>query len=473
MAEGIPERHVELRGFPIPPSFTLGGKLGNVVISSDSGQVHRGWRCLAIDGKRMQGAELTAALRAAQSRAGKYVLTFKPVIESKVLRAELETAAPLGSEQDGSSALCKAPSREASHRPSGSRPAALECRGSKPSAAGDRAPAATRAVGVSEILVGAPTFAPAGSADAPARAPDAAAPGAAAAAPSPECANSADDAAAPADASPACEGAPPPMQVRLRAFEAATGLPPRASVAEPQRLLLAALARPSTHARRAPASEEEGEEDVGPCDRCGGGHSSAVCPHFKQPREDHRDAWLALRAGNSGEGGEDAPSGDGGAASAGGAAGETLVGARPVPQPGDGSCLFHSMSHGLGLGLSKAGALRRELSDFIAANPRLEVGESPLEDWVLWDAEMSVAEYAARMRSGHAWGGAIEMAVCARARGVDVRVYERTLPGTFVCICAFQGGGGSGAAKPVRLLYGGRVHYDALETEPGWWDLDV
>jgi hypothetical protein len=159
-----------------------------------------------------------------------------------------------------------------------------------------------------------------------------------------------------------------------------------------------------------------------------------------------------------------------------------LRGARVVPQPGDGSCLFHSLAHGLGLGLSKASALRKQLSDYMAAQPTMELADSPLSDWILWDSGLEVAEYAARMRSGPAWGGAIEMAVCARLKGVDVCVYERgDEPGALRCITRFraqqEGTPQAGGAAPaedgervVRLLYGGRVHYDAIETGPGWWD---
>ena len=62
---------------------------------------------------------------------------------------------------------------------------------------------------------------------------------------------------------------------------------------------------------------------------------------------------------------------------------------------------------------------RREIADFVAANPEAEIAETPLRDWVLWDSNTSVARYADRMRTGSQWGGAIEMAVCARVRKVQ------------------------------------------------------
>ena len=106
-------------------------------------------------------------------------------------------------------------------------------------------------------------------------------------------------------------------------------------------------------------------------------------------------------------------------------------------------------------------SIRREIADFVAANPEAEIAETPLRDWVLWDSNTSVARYADRMRTGSQWGGAIEMAVCARVRGVHVHVYEQGAGG-FRRISCFDGGGG--ARRTVSVIYGGRCHYDGLDV---------
>merc|ERR1712181_184880 len=121
--------------------------------------------------------------------------------------------------------------------------------------------------------------------------------------------------------------------------------------------------------------------------------------------------------------------------------------ARVVPQPGDGSCLFHSLSHGLRS--TNASKLRAEIADYIAANPNSTVADNPIKDWVLWD-------------TGSQWGGAVELAVCAKVKRMHVHVYERG-QGGFRRISSFEGDVGSGAGV-INLLYGGRVHYDALEV---------
>ncbi len=67
------------------------------------------------------------------------------------------------------------------------------------------------------------------------------------------------------------------------------------------------------------------------------------------------------------------------------------------------------------------------------------------------------------MRCGSDWGGAIEIAICARLRDVNIDVFERS-PEGFSRISRFEGRaeGGLGLSS-VRVLYGGRCHYDSIE----------
>merc|ERR1712072_1500630 len=105
-----------------------------------------------------------------------------------------------------------------------------------------------------------------------------------------------------------------------------------------------------------------------------------------------------------------------------------------------------------------AARLRAEIADFIAANPTVEVADNPIKDWVLWDSGLDTKTYAKSMRSGSRWGGAVEMAVCAKIKQMRVDVYERSRSG-FLRISSFEGG-----SSAVNILYGGRVHYDALQV---------
>ena len=76
--------------------------------------------------------------------------------------------------------------------------------------------------------------------------------------------------------------------------------------------------------------------------------------------------------------------------------------AKIIPQPGDGSCLFHSLSYGIKDDTS-ASILRYDISTYIQQHPHTLICDTPLCDWVKWDSNTSCMEYSRRMRNG-AWG---------------------------------------------------------------------
>jgi hypothetical protein len=178
------------------------------------------------------------------------------------------------------------------------------------------------------------------------------------------------------------------------------------------------------------------------CDKCDGPHDTDLCPAYRRPRESHTDAWVNK--------GHRTPKDMGG-----GGGDFVLRHAHIIPQPGDGSCLFHALGHGLGH--TTARALRRDIAAFIERHPDLSIADSPLSDWVYWDSQCPVAVYARRMAVG-GWGGGIEMAACARCYQVNVHVYERSRAG-FKRISCFDV---PEAQRTVHVLYAGGVHFDAL-----------
>ncbi|KAH8074287.1 hypothetical protein JL721_1839 [Aureococcus anophagefferens] len=158
------------------------------------------------------------------------------------------------------------------------------------------------------------------------------------------------------------------------------------------------------------------------CSKCDGAHESSKCPHFKKQRDSHPDATRNLGKGKTL--GSDCPP-------------VVVRRARVIPQPPDGSCLFHSLSYGLRDGRG-ATSLRREIMAFIRNNPDLKISDTPLRDWIHWDALVSVATYTQRMSRG-GWGGGIEMAATSELNRNK-----------------------QGAEKTVRVCYRGGVHYDSL-----------
>lgn len=232
-----------------------------------------------------------------------------------------------------------------------------------------------------------------------------------------------------------------------RVLEQSKGLPPRATVEEPQRALMAALGKPEVIPEAKPKSN-------GPCDKCDGPHDTDACPYFKGARDDHKDAFEHYGNGKDGVKKQETSQGS-----------LVLHSARVVHQPGDGSCLFHSLS--FGLKCTDAGSLRAEIADYIAQHPGEEVAGNPIRDWVLWDSGLDPKSYALSMRDGSRWGGAVELAVCAKIHEVCVDVFEKQ-PDGFTRISSFGDAALSKSkskSERINLLYGGRVHYDALQTQ--------
>lgn len=223
-----------------------------------------------------------------------------------------------------------------------------------------------------------------------------------------------------------------------------------------------AAAKPTLPAAGAPCVAQPAR-----CDKCDGAHDASRCPHYKRNRDRHPDAQpgrkcilgdvsvpLLLRRG------------------------------RVISQPGDGSCLFHSLRFGLArmapterkvAAVPSTHSLRQQLARWVVANANLRIADTPVHKWVRWDSGVVPQAYAARMaRSG--WGGGIEMAACSRLMGVNVWVYEKVGRGferisCFDAPCGGGGGAGGGAPRPadaagtVHILYQGGVHYDALLPE--------
>lgn len=197
-----------------------------------------------------------------------------------------------------------------------------------------------------------------------------------------------------------------------------------------------------------PAAKKQNTSSSGKCDKCDGPHATEACPHFKKARENHKDAWANYgkpwKVGSEG--------------------GQKFIMHRgkEVRQPGDGSCLFHSLCFGLNGGRQggrfRAAQLRKDLANFIGRNPQKEIAGDTLEEWVRWDARSSVSAYAGRMARG-GWGGGIEMAACCLSQRVNVHVYVRRRNG-FERISCFDYP--ERTKQTIHVLYQGGVHYDAL-----------
>jgi len=194
-----------------------------------------------------------------------------------------------------------------------------------------------------------------------------------------------------------------------------------------------------------------------PCDKCDGPHATSKCPYFNgKVRDNHTDAlgeYMRLK--------KQKKLGTGNHASSLADVLENVRG-KVIGQPGDGSCLFHSLSYGLGGGMT-APVLRREIEDYISAHPDEDLNGTAIKKWVEWDSGNTVTTYTGMMRNSSNWGGAIEIAVCAHMKGIQIDVYERNSNGLFKRISSFKPSTAPTNSKSkINVLYGGRCHYDAL-----------
>ena len=185
------------------------------------------------------------------------------------------------------------------------------------------------------------------------------------------------------------------------------------------------------------------------CDKCDANHDTVACPYYNKARKKHPDAQKRSQIVNIG--------GDGG---------DRIIRSNAVVvhrQPGDGSCLYHSLRRGLGETISSLRStqdLRHKLAEWVTSNRNFKISDTPVSEWVRWDACCSVDMYARRMCK-NAWGGGIELAACANKFCVRVLVWERC-SGGFKRISSFSV---SSPRKTINVLYCGGVHYDYLEVK--------
>lgn len=182
------------------------------------------------------------------------------------------------------------------------------------------------------------------------------------------------------------------------------------------------------------------------CDKCNGKHLSKDCPYYKNEREDHPDSSKQMKKLGSAK--SSLPF-------------EVIVNPKIVRQKADGSCLFHSLAHGLG-GRANAKMLRAEVCNFISSNPNYVIADAKLKDWINWDSSCSVSEYARNMSSSANWGGGIEMAVVSIIKDCNIHVYEK-VNATYKRISAFDRESNPQSKCTIRVLYCGGVHYDFIQ----------
>ncbi|XP_042385885.1 OVARIAN TUMOR DOMAIN-containing deubiquitinating enzyme 4-like isoform X1 [Zingiber officinale] len=149
---------------------------------------------------------------------------------------------------------------------------------------------------------------------------------------------------------------------------------------------------------------------------------------------------------------------------------------RSIRIPGDGRCLFRSVVHGACLREGKPSPienLQKELADELRSKVADEfVRRRTDTEWFL---ESDFDTYVRQIRMPHIWGGEPELLMCShvlRFCRMPITVYMSSSSSAGPKIIA-EYGQEYGKENPIRVLYDGYGHYDALQmplakTKPKW-----
>lgn len=130
--------------------------------------------------------------------------------------------------------------------------------------------------------------------------------------------------------------------------------------------------------------------------------------------------------------------------------------------PGDGRCLFRSIAHGACLRSGKSApneSFQRELADDLRAMVADEFVKRREE--TEWFIEGDFDTYVSQIRKPHVWGGEPELLMASHILRMPITVYMYDEDcGGLVSIAEY--GQEYGKDNPIKLLYHGFGHYDAL-----------
>ncbi|KAH7284092.1 hypothetical protein KP509_34G039100 [Ceratopteris richardii] len=133
--------------------------------------------------------------------------------------------------------------------------------------------------------------------------------------------------------------------------------------------------------------------------------------------------------------------------------------------PGDGSCLFRALVHGShvqkGMG-TPSESVQREIADVLRGKVVDELVKRREE--TEWFIEGDFDAYIKRMRQPHIWGGEPELLMASHVLRMPITVYmfESRARG-LIPIAEYGQQYIKESPAPIRVLYHGFGHYDALE----------
>ncbi|ERN13181.1 hypothetical protein AMTRI_Chr11g93430 [Amborella trichopoda] len=133
--------------------------------------------------------------------------------------------------------------------------------------------------------------------------------------------------------------------------------------------------------------------------------------------------------------------------------------------PGDGRCLFRAVAHGACLRNGKAApneSLQRELADDLRAKVAEEILKRREE--TEWFIEEDFETYVKSIQQPYVWGGEPELLMASHVLQAPISVFmmDKNLGG-LINIANYGQEYGKEKDSPIKVLYHGYGHYDALE----------
>ncbi|KAG8383286.1 hypothetical protein BUALT_Bualt05G0168700 [Buddleja alternifolia] len=135
--------------------------------------------------------------------------------------------------------------------------------------------------------------------------------------------------------------------------------------------------------------------------------------------------------------------------------------------PGDGRCLFRSVVHGACLRAGKPSPCEcseKELADELRATVADEFIKRRADSE--WFVEGDFDSYVAQMRKPHVWGGEPELLMSSHVLQAPITVHMWDKKKNCLKTIA-EYGQEYGKENPIRVLYHGYGHYDALQSPSG------
>ena len=125
--------------------------------------------------------------------------------------------------------------------------------------------------------------------------------------------------------------------------------------------------------------------------------------------------------------------------------------------PGDGSCLFHSVSTGSDV---PAKQLRKQTVRYLNDHRGDDISGMTLKQLIETDPGVTFSNYVNNMKSSTEWGGGPEIFAMSRILKRSILVYSKDDSG--MKLISSLGEYKGSKLKPIRLLYSGSSHYDCL-----------